>query len=123
MVHTFYKDKTGWYIDLPEVVSAGIYDKANLAMVCGADTLLDQMAGKKKKIVIEFSDEPIEGYTDTLINTGEGRDEEALEEAGHPIQDGGYYLAVERNHPLWLCEVASYLFSGFPKVIYVKKIK
>lgn len=43
--HTFYKDEYGgWYMDLPEYLEQG-GSKGDLAMVAGADTMLDSIAG------------------------------------------------------------------------------
>ncbi len=124
MIKKFYKDKTGWYVDLPDEIAAGIFAKGNCAMVMGADTLLDKMAGKKKSLFIQFENEPFEGYTDTLVNSGTSMDEEALTAVDHPIELGGDYRAIEREHNLWLCGVCAHLFGGeFPKVIYVKIVK
>ena len=59
-VYKFYKENSTWYIDLPTWQG----DKADLAMVLGADTLLDHLAnvnGRIKQIVeLEFADEEIE---------------------------------------------------------------
>ena len=37
----FYRDNTGWYIDFLEFLAMGLGTKADLAMVSGADTMLE----------------------------------------------------------------------------------
>lgn len=118
--HRFYKDEEGWFIDLPEFINAGLGTKANLAMVCGADTLLDQLSEGKNEVIMTFSDEPFEG-AEKLTKVGMGADINALEKYGHPIQFGAFYYSEERNHELWLCPVTVYVFNGYyPDNIYIK---
>ena len=64
MIHTFYKDNTGWFIDLPEYINSGLGTKANLAMVLGADTFLDKLSNNGDKITLEISETPIDGSDD-----------------------------------------------------------
>ena len=119
MKHKFYKDESGWFIDLPEFIEKGLGTKGNLAMVLGADTLLDILSEGKSEVVINIDEEYFEG-SEHLRMTGTGSDVEALEKVGHPIQVGGYYRAENRNHDLWLCPVTTYVFGGYyPKDIYI----
>ena len=41
----FYKDDSGWYIDFPEFIEQGLGTKGDLAMVSGADQMLDYLGG------------------------------------------------------------------------------
>ena len=117
--HRFYKDEQGWFIALPEFLEAGLGTKGNLAMVAGADTLLDRLSQNGKEIVLTISDEEFRGYEGQLVMTGMGADVEVLEEYGHPIQFGGYYKEVGTDHSVWLCPVTVYVFGGYyPESIY-----
>lgn len=125
MTYRFYKDKDGWFIDFQEAIDAGIYSKANLAMVLGADTLLDTLSNNGKEIIVRFEDKKFKGWEGLLEKEGISQDEEALEALGHPVQYGGDYICTKLfgkkyNHKLWLCEVAAYLLNGFPDKIYIK---
>jgi predicted alpha/beta-hydrolase family hydrolase len=120
-VHKFYKDDEGWFIDLPEFLEAGLGTKANLAMVAGADTLLDKLSNNGNNISLIISDELFDGFENELVMTGMGADVQVLEEYGHPIQFGGYYKEIKTDHLLWLCPVTVYVFGGhYPKSIFLK---
>jgi hypothetical protein len=59
--HTFYKEAYGgWYIDLPEYLEQG-GSKGDLAMVAGADTMLDIVAGANNRLTITMDTKPFEG--------------------------------------------------------------
>ena len=51
--YTFIKESSGWYIDLPEYIEQG-GNKGDLAMVEGADTMLDIMSGGNPVITLEI---------------------------------------------------------------------
>lgn len=117
--HRFYKDEQGWFIDLPEFIESGLGTKANLAMVCGADRLLDILSDGQDEITIHMSETPFKG-AEKLEKTGLGADIDALKTYNHPIQFGAYYNATARNHELWLCPVTVYVFGGsYPDTIYI----
>lgn len=124
MIHTFNKEDGTWYIDLPEFLELGLGTKGNLMMVAGADTFLDILSSNSDTVVLEFDSKPFEGFTDTLVNTGMGKDQDVLDDVGHPeVPYGGYYRAIEKNHDLWLCPVTEWVFkNGYPKNIYVKVV-
>lgn len=129
MIHRFYKDDTGWYIDLQSLIEDGTFSKANLAMVAGADTLLDILSNNGKELTVQFEDKKFKGWEYQLEGMGISKDEEYLESVGHPIEYGGDYICTNPpknnfHHELWLCQVCSFLFGGeFPKYIYIKIIK
>ena len=53
----FYKDNSGWYIDFPEFIEKGLGTKADLAMVLGADQMLDYLGGGADKVALTFSND------------------------------------------------------------------
>ena len=120
MEHIFYKENGTWYIDLPAFLEAGLGTKANLMMVAGADTLLDILSNYTDKVKIEINNVPFEGYTDTLIRTAIGKDQNLLDSIGHPyVEYGAYYTDITRNHKLWLCPVTEYVLGQYPEKVYI----
>ncbi len=105
---TFNKESHGtWYIDLPDYPGP----KGNLAMVAGADDMLDFLAKGKKRVVVEMSEQPFEGAL-ALDRT----------KVGEP-GGGAYYKPV--NHAIqsvWLCDVTLYALGKFPEHIYFRAI-
>ena len=123
MIHRFYKDNEGWFIDLPEFLELGLGTKGNLAMVAGSDLLLDELSDNGNEVTLEFYPEPFDGFEHRMIMDDMGMDEEVLEEYGHPIQIGGYYHRASDGFKIWLCPVTKYVFgSEYPKDIYLKVI-
>jgi hypothetical protein len=123
MIHTFYKDNTGWFIDLPEYINSGLGTKANLAMVLGADTFLDKLSDNGNRITLEISETPIDDSDGVLDIMGFDSPEEDLIEVGHPIEVGAYYMDFRTHHQMWLCPVTKYVFYGeYPHKIFYKKI-
>lgn len=114
-VHTFIRETNGWYIELPEYITSGGI-KEDLAMVDGADTMLDIIAAEEDAVVLAFDDTYFEG-SDKLI----------LLEKCDPYIGGGNYL-MERwegricNQHLWLCAVTEFVLGDIPEAIYVKRI-
>lgn len=115
--HTFYKESCGgWYIDLPEYIEQG-GSKGDLAMVAGADTMLDIVANGNNRVTITMDAMPFEGA-----------DELMLLRHCEPSMGGGYYLMSSFegkpvNQEMWLCAVTEFVFGGMPELIYVKKGK
>lgn len=132
MIKTFYKDKDGWFIDLPDLIKNGTFTKENLAMVLGADTLLDKLwkirgGWDDNEVIVRFEKEPFDvapgSYTDKLIRDDIGYDKDKLMAVNHPVQTGGYYHTESDGHKLWLCSVCAYLFHGiFPETIYIQVV-
>jgi hypothetical protein len=105
---TFNKEAHGtWYIDLPDYPGA----KGDLAMVAGADDMLDFLAQGKNRVVVEMSEQPFPGAL-VMERT----------ELGAP-GGGAYYKPV--NHPIpsvWLCDVTLFALGKFPEQIYFRAI-
>ena len=115
--YTFYKeDFGGWYIDLPAYLEQG-GSKGDLAMVAGADTMLDIIAGDKKQVTIDLDIKPFDG-SDLL----------ELTKVCDPSTGGGYYLMRRfegrtLNQEMWLCAVTEFVFGYLPERIYVRRVK
>lgn len=112
--HRFVKEYSGWYIDLPAYLAQG-GSKGDLAMVAGADTMLDIMAEGKNEVTISIDTQPFP-KADLL----------ELVEVCSPSMGGGYYVlhtyqqkAIE--HRMWLCDVTNFVFGNLPKHIYIRK--
>lgn len=121
MTHRFYKETGSWYIDLPSYLDAGLGTKANLMMVAGADTFLDQLSDKGTKVTLHIDTSPYSDQTYALKKIGIGKDQELLEAVGHaPVDYGAYYQADQNGQIIWLCPVTEYVFGGdYPENIYL----
>lgn len=100
-----------WFVELPEWKGP----KADLEMVCGADTMLDIISQYEGKLDLCLSNSPTLFPLCTL---------ELVEECGEPMV-GANYLAKEINGvsydlKVWLCDVTKFVFNGdFPKKIFI----
>jgi len=113
--HKFLREGGGWYIDLPEYLEQG-GSKGDLAMVAGADTMLDIMAEGESTVEIQLDTHPFDG-ADLL----------ELVEVCDPVVGGGYYVlhtynSKPINHRMWLCAVTNFVFGHLPESIYIKKV-
>jgi len=123
MIHRFYKDNEGWFIDLPEFLELGLGVKGNLAMVAGADRILDELSGNSDEVTLEFYEEEFEGFEHHMIMDDMGMDEDILKKYGHPIEIGGYYHRESDGLQIWLCPVTRWVFGGYyPYDIYLKVV-
>lgn len=106
----FYKENDGrWYVDLPEWTGS----KADLEMVCGADTLLDRLSNQGVEVVCKVSEIPVENFE--LLEYIRDADER---------QNGAFYkigsiVGQDFNLQIWLCDVTRFVFGYFPKKIYL----
>jgi hypothetical protein len=104
----FIKEDTGsWFIDLPDWTGS----KAELAMVAGADTLLDTLSNGESLLSILVSKKPRPGFSmlKKLFNT--------------PFVGGATYINNgDITKPLWLCRVTEFVLGGMPKRIYYKLV-
>ena len=113
--HRFVRESGGWYIDLPEYLAQG-GSKGDLAMVSGADTMLDIISGKDNELTLQIDTEPFSGADELLLT-----------ELCDPLLGGGYYQMKQFegkavNQDMWLCEVTRFVFSTIPPKIYFKRI-
>ena len=112
--HRFYRENGGWYIDLPQYIAQG-GSKGALAMVAGADTMLDVVAGERKDVTLRMDVKPFEGA-----------DEITLAQVCDPSVGGGNYFmksfeGLEVDRPMWLCGVTEFVFGYLPEKIFVKR--
>ncbi len=123
-VLAFVKEAGIWYADLPEFLEAGLGTRANLMMVDGADTFLDQLAQGKARITLQISTQPFPGWQAGMRKIRKGLNQPLLQILGHaPVEYGAYYSVTELNgqphdHQLWLCPVTEYVFGNYPDQIY-----
>ncbi len=106
---TFNKEAHGtWYIDLPDYPGP----KGNLAMVAGADDMLDFLAKGKNRVVVEMSEQPFAGaLTMDRVKVGEPG-------------GGAYYKPVNHSiQSVWLCDVTLFALGKFPKHIYFRAVE
>lgn len=118
----------GWYIDFPEWPGR----KSDLAMVAGADKMLDAIGHGEPKVhtIIRKSSEPM---PDQMLD--EGWIELSLQRSS--IQGGGTYLTrgipnfvfkfpwgdTTQPRTVWLCPVALFVFGSYPQYLYGKVIE
>jgi hypothetical protein len=107
----FYKDEEGWFIDLPEWPGS----KYELAMVMGADEMLDILAVGKSELIIQFSNQNFENA-------------QVLRKFRDDSDIGGAHYTwtpppTRRLLQLWLCDVTKFLFGSMPEEIYFKVVK
>lgn len=109
---SFTKEDGTWYIDLPQWIENG-GSKGALAMVSGADTLLDELSINGKTCAIELCSE--EDSDVALTRT-------------YSLGWGYYYSAKSKKehvttNKIWLCPVTKFVFKGkYPKIINFKVI-
>ena len=113
--HKFVREGSGWYIDLPEYLEQG-GSKGDLAMVAGADTMLDAIAGEDDSVTLLLDTQPFPGA-----------DELSLTQVCEPAMGGGYYLLKEFegkviSHNMWLCDVTTFVFGTLPPKIFIKRV-
>lgn len=126
---SFHREEDGgWYIDFPEWPGR----KADLAMVAGADKMLDAIGNGRSRVhtIIRKSNEPL---SDQMLE--EGWIELSLQRSS--LSGGGTYLTrgipnfvvkfpwgdTVRPRTVWLCPVTLFVFGYYPKYLYGKVIE
>jgi hypothetical protein len=116
--HRFYKDEYGWFIDLKWFP----FNRAHLAMVCGADKLLDTLSEGRDEVRLKIS---TSRFGMKMPNRLERRIKLGLlsgatyEVVSPEIAFETSYL--DKNH-LWLCAVTLLVFGYYPKNIYYEVV-
>jgi len=117
MIRKFYKEEGTWFIDL----KYWLFDKTHLAMVMGADNLLEELSGDKDEVTLEFSTKRIEGYHGALERHYKVGG--LFEGAVYKIAYGpkiNYSIDGSLEDNLWICGVTLFVFLKYPKMIYYK---
>ena len=111
--YRFYKEDGVWFIDLKFFP----FNKAHLAMVAGADTLLDSLSEDGDEVTLELRTKPFPGWEGSLKRTHNlGLFKGAVYESTDVEFDNPMILD---NH-LWLCPTTVWIFLRYPKNIYYK---
>jgi len=110
--YRFYKDEFGWFIDLKWFP----FNRGHLAMVLGADELLDKLSNNGDEVFLEISTKPIWNNFNCLFRVeklgllnGAIYSPSSLYEIEHELR--------EKNQ-LWLCAVTLLVFGYYPSKIY-----
>lgn len=110
----FYKEvNEDWFVELPEWKGS----KADLQMVAGADTMLEYMAEGGDRVWARLSEEFFVGS-----------DEMKFIRTADEIGNGAHYKldkfkGIDINLDIWLCDVTTFVFGKFPKIIYFASVK
>jgi hypothetical protein len=115
-IYRFVREGDEWFIDIPEYVGF-MGTKADLQMVSGADTMLDNIAGQQSEVTLRLEDTPFPG-SDELI----------LLRKSSPETGGGDYLlrsfeGKAFNQEMWLCRVTEFIFGDLPESIFIKRVQ
>jgi hypothetical protein len=108
----FEKENGTWYI----VLKLWPGPKSALAMVSGADKMLDKLSKDKVSATINVSEQPIEGAIKASLIV-----------PNKLLNGGDYTIETPKDYPIkrlpkkmWLCNVTRYVYLGrMPKVLYI----
>lgn len=116
LVHKFYKENGTWYIDLESWQG----DKSDLAMVLGADTLLEELANGNDHVHLLFGDEQFDASKQLVKD----HELELIDELDRELamELGGAFYKTENMKSVWLCDVTQFIFGYLPETIWYKKI-
>lgn len=111
----FEKEGLDWFAVIPEWEGS----KADLQMVCGADTWLDILSQGEWHVWLTISDEPFEGAEELkLIALGQFDEMEVGSGASYKLNTTLSGIAYDLE--MWLCDVTKFVFGDFPKIIYYR---
>lgn len=136
----FVKDDDTWYVDLPQWP----WKRENLAMVCGADKMLDLLAAtpendkgpNRVKLEVKPADKPLDDVelqkllsedwveltqTKSTLTGGATYTLKGKIEKDFTIKD--YWTGEKKPRTLWLCPVTLFIFGHYPKFFYGRVIK
>lgn len=108
--YKFEVNNRRWYVVLPEWTGT----KAELEMVCGADTMLDIIAEGESYVTLTLSLEPFEG----AVTLEKIADNASAGGADYILKEFG---GIQYNLEMWLCDVTSFVFGHLPQTIYLAK--
>ena len=109
MIHTFEKENNGaWYIVLPHWPGM----KGSLAMVAGADKMLDRLLSfGESRVTLELKTSRVEEDEWQILTRVQKR---------HALLGGGADYRELDGNQIWLCNVTKFVFGEFPKHISFK---
>lgn len=137
---SFVKDDGVWYIDLPNWP----WKRGNLAMVCGADMMLDLLSAtpendkglNRVKLHVKPASAPVDHDTLQQMlkeNWVELTQQESSLTGGATYTLKGkigadfkmkdYWTGESKPRTLWLCPVTLFIFGEYPKYFYGRVIK
>jgi len=137
---TFVKDGGTWYIDLPHWP----WHRSNLAMVCGADKMLDLLAAtpendkglNRVKVEVKPAKNPVDSDTlqqlesenwielTQIKSTLTGGATYTLKgKIGKNFTTKDYWTGEPKPRTLWLCPVTLFVMGEYPKYFYGRVIK
>ena len=111
----FEKDGLDWFAVIPEWEGP----RADLQMVCGADTWLDILSQGENRVFLTISDEEFEG-ADRLVLIALGQYDELEIGSGASYKLATQLCGIDYDLEMWLCDVTKFVFGRFPKIIYFK---
>jgi hypothetical protein len=110
----FEKDLYGWYAVLPEWTGP----RDELEMVAGADNWLDILCQGEWDVWMTISDEPFDGAEKLeFISMGLIEGFEYGRGAWYVARE---YMGLDFSLKMWLCDVTTFVFGDYPKIIYYK---
>jgi hypothetical protein len=111
--HPFIGEGSGWYINLPEFLQQG-GSKGDLQMVCGADVMLQIIAGTDPKVWLQINTMPFPGADELCL----------LELCDTMMGSGTYHKKSFRGKEIkmyiYLFEVTRYVFYSITLRIFIK---
>ncbi|MDR3235819.1 MAG: hypothetical protein LBT48_03725 [Prevotellaceae bacterium] len=111
---TFKKENGTWYIVLPEWRGP----KASLAMVAGADTMLDCISGFTDSCSIQITTVPVKDFQcDGVIKKTNATAGILKSFYGQHYNAEGLYTGL-----IWLCPVTKFIFGKYPAEVYFKLV-
>lgn len=137
---SFVKDDGTWYIDLPNWP----WRRENLAMVCGADKMLDLLAASPQndkglnrvRVQVKPADKPVDHdtlqkllhddwieLTQTKSSLSGGATYTLKGKIGKDFTIKDAWTGEVRDRTLWLCPVTLFVFGHYPKYFYGKVIR
>lgn len=113
--YRFYKDELGWFIDIKYFP----FSRAWLAMIQGADELLDLLSEGNNEVWLEFSRSTFDNHDGILHRMHRlGLTKGAVYRSdSHTVQN-----TIFEKDQLWLCPATLWIFFNYPKRIYYKVI-
>jgi len=114
----FYKKEGSWFVDL----KFWPFSKYYLAMVCGADKLLDKLSEGKDEVLIQYSKNGFFDY-DGILQRDYIIDDNYMFGAIYDLKYmdiDDYSCDGNKKNNIFLCPVTLFIFFIYPKEIFFK---